>query len=111
MKKKLTKSQKNRMIAGVFGGVAEYFKIDPTIVRLIFVVFALLKGAGILLYLIAAIVIPSQDFDDEDIDNMKSANCNENDSHGKESSENKKTFGEESNKIHSDEEFDSYFKK
>ena len=37
MKKKLTKSQKNRMIAGVCGGLAEYFKIDPTIVRLIFV--------------------------------------------------------------------------
>ena len=49
MKKKLTKSQKNRMIAGVCGGLAEYFKIDPTIVRLVFVVFALLKGAGILL--------------------------------------------------------------
>ena len=105
MKKKLTKSQKNRMIAGVCGGVAEYFKIDPTIVRLIFVVFALLKGAGILLYLIAAIVIPSQDFDDEDIDNMKSANCNENDY------QNNETSKKESSKPHTDEEFDSYFKK
>ena len=90
MKKKLTKSQKNRMIAGVCGGLAEYFKIDPTIVRLIFVVFALLKGAGILLYLIAAIVIPSQEYFDDDIDSMKSANCNENDTQSKEFSENKK---------------------
>lgn len=106
MKKKLTKSQKNRMIAGVCGGLAEYFKIDPTIVRLVFVVFALLKGAGILLYLIAAIVIPSQDYNDEDIDNMKSANFND-----KESSENQSSSTQESNKIHTDEEFDSYFKK
>ena len=93
MKKKLTKSQKNRMIAGVCGGLAEYFKIDPTIVRLIFVVFALLKGAGILLYLIAAIVIPSQEYFDDDIDSMKSANCNENDTQSKEFSENKKRPG------------------
>ena len=111
MKKKLTKSQKNRMIAGVCGGFAEYFKIDPTIVRLIFVVFALLKGAGILLYLIAAIVIPSQDFDDEDIDNMKSANFNDKEFDDKESSENQSSSTQESNKIHTDEEFDSYFKK
>ena len=111
MKKKLTKSQKNRMIAGVCGGFAEYFKIDPTIVRLIFVVFALLKGAGILLYLIAAIVIPSPDFDDEDIDNMKSANCNEKDYQSKESSENQNSSSQDSNKSHTDEEFDSYFKK
>ena len=111
MKKKLTKSQKNRMIAGVCGGLAEYFKIDPTIVRLVFVVFALLKGAGILLYLIAAIVIPSQDYNDEDIDNMKSANFNENDNQSKEFSDNKKSSESESNKIHTDEEFDSYFKK
>ena len=111
MKKKLTKSQKNRMIAGVCGGLAEYFKIDPTIVRLIFVVFALLKGAGILLYLIAAIVIPSQEYFDDDIDSMKSANCNENDTQSKEFSENQKSSESESNKIHTDEEFDSYFKK
>ncbi|MCI6259344.1 MAG: PspC domain-containing protein, partial [Spirochaetia bacterium] len=76
------------------------------IVRLVFVVFALLKGAGILLYLIAAIVIPSQDYNDEDIDNMKSANFND-----KESSENQSSSTQESNKIHTDEEFDSYFKK
>ena len=101
MKKKLTKSQKNRMIAGVCGGLAEYFKIDPTIVRLIFVVFALLKGAG----------IPSQEYFDDDIDSMKSANCNENDTQSKEFSENKKSSESESNKIHTDEEFDSYFKK
>ena len=60
---------------------------------------------------IAAIVIPSQEYFDDDIDSMKSANCNENDTQSKEFSENKKSSESESNKIHTDEEFDSYFKK
>ena len=54
--KKLYKSN-NRMICGVCAGVAEYFGIDPTIVRLIWAALAL-SGTGILLYIIAAIVMP-----------------------------------------------------
>ena len=54
--KKLYKSN-NRMICGVCAGVAEYFGIDPTIVRLIWAVLAL-SGTGILLYIVAAIVMP-----------------------------------------------------
>ena len=54
--KKLYKS-KNRMICGVCAGVAEYFGIDPTIVRLIWAALAL-SGTGIVLYLIAAFVMP-----------------------------------------------------
>ena len=54
--KKLHKSN-NRMICGVCAGVAEYFGIDPTIVRLIWAAVAL-SGTGILLYIVAAIVMP-----------------------------------------------------
>lgn len=54
--KKLYKSN-NRMICGVCAGVAEYFGIDPTIVRLIWAALAL-SGTGILLYIVAVIVMP-----------------------------------------------------
>lgn len=56
--KKLYRSQNNKMICGVAGGIAEYLNVDPTIVRLIFVLIALVGGSGLLLYLIAAIIIP-----------------------------------------------------
>jgi len=56
--KKLYRSKKNRVIAGVCGGVAEYFDADPAIVRLAWIVFSLLWGAGILAYIIAWIIIP-----------------------------------------------------
>lgn len=56
--KKLYKSRKYRMLAGVCGGFAEYFGIDPTIVRLICVLLCLAYGSGLLFYIIAAIVMP-----------------------------------------------------
>ena len=59
MNKRLYRSDENRMLAGVCGGIAEYFGIDPTIVRLGWVVFCALGGSGILAYIIAAIIIPS----------------------------------------------------
>ena len=58
--KKLYRSESNRMIAGVCGGIAEYFDIDPTLVRLGFVLFCLAGGSGVPAYLIAAIVIPKK---------------------------------------------------
>lgn len=58
MEKKLTKSATNRKIAGVCGGIAEYFNIDATIVRLLWVACVLLAGTGLLLYIIAALVMP-----------------------------------------------------
>lgn len=58
--KKLYRSESNRMIAGVCGGIAEYFDIDPTLVRLGFVLFCLAGGSGVPVYLIAAIVIPKK---------------------------------------------------
>ena len=48
----------NKMIAGVCGGIAEYFGLDPTLVRLGWVLFCALGGSGILAYIIAALIIP-----------------------------------------------------
>ena len=59
MNKKLYRSTNNKMIAGVCSGLAEYINIDPTIVRLIWALIAL-SGAGVLAYLIAAIIIPEK---------------------------------------------------
>lgn len=60
MNKKLYKSTTDRMVAGVCGGVAEYFNIDPTIVRLGWLLFCALGGSGFLAYIIAAIIIPTR---------------------------------------------------
>ena len=46
------------MLCGVFGGIAEYFNIDPSIVRLLWAALVILGGTGILLYIIAAIILP-----------------------------------------------------
>ncbi len=58
--KRLFRSTRNKMICGVCGGVAEYINIDPTVVRLLWVLFSFAGGAGILVYLIAAIIMPIQ---------------------------------------------------
>ena len=60
MTKKLYKSITDKKLCGVCGGIAEYFDIDSTIVRLILVLFTLCGGAGILAYIIAALVMPNQ---------------------------------------------------
>lgn len=105
MKKKLCKSRKNKIIDGVCAGVADYFNIDPTIVRLITVIFCCFKGAGFLLYIIACIVMPYTDsVENDDIDNLKSANVDSEE--GCSNSE-----AERSSKQHSDDEFNKYFEK
>ena len=58
MKKKLYRSETDKKIAGVCGGIAEYLNIDSTVVRLICVLMILGYGAGLLAYIIAAIVMP-----------------------------------------------------
>jgi phage shock protein C len=58
MNKKLYRSRKDYMIAGVCGGIAEYFEIDSTLVRLLAVLVVLVGGAGVVAYIIAWIVIP-----------------------------------------------------
>ena len=58
MKKRLYRSRSDRMICGVCGGLAEYFDIDPVIVRIIMVLLVFANGVGILAYIILAIVVP-----------------------------------------------------
>ncbi len=58
--KRLCRSNMNKMICGVCGGIAEYINIDPTVVRLLWVVFSFAAGFGILAYIIAAIIMPLQ---------------------------------------------------
>ena len=57
---RLYRSKTNRMIGGVCGGLGEFFGIDPTLIRVLFTMLAILGGQGILLYLILVIVIPDQ---------------------------------------------------
>ena len=61
MNKKLYKSNTNKMICGVCGGLGGFFGIDPTIIRLIWAILALLGGTGIVAYLIAAVIIPNSE--------------------------------------------------
>lgn len=58
--KKLYRSS-NRILAGVCGGIAEYFDIDPTVIRVIYLILSLFSVAfpGLLLYIILAILIPN----------------------------------------------------
>ena len=58
MEKRLYRNRSERMIWGVCGGLANYFDMDPTIVRIIFVLLALTNGVGIVVYIIMAIVVP-----------------------------------------------------
>ena len=60
--KKLYRSDENKMLAGVCGGIAEYFNIDSTLVRLAWVVFCLLGGSGLLAYIIAALIMPDRPY-------------------------------------------------
>jgi phage shock protein C len=57
--RKLYRSQSNRMIGGVCGGFAEYFNIDPNLMRLLWVVLVFLGGSGIIIYLASLLIIPN----------------------------------------------------
>ena len=57
--KKLFKSTSDKKLCGVCGGIAEYFNIDSTIVRLIWVLLSFFCGSGILAYIIAALIMPT----------------------------------------------------
>lgn len=60
--KKLYRSSKEKMLSGVLGGLAEYFNVDPTLVRLLFVVLMLITGLFplIIFYIVAAVIIPDE---------------------------------------------------
>ena len=59
MNKKLYRIEQGKLIAGVCGGIAEYLNIDPTVIRLIWVLVAF-SGAGLLAYLVCALIIPEK---------------------------------------------------
>ena len=66
MQKKLYRNTQNKMLAGVCSGLAEYLNIDPTVIRVIWALIAL-GGAGLLAYLVCALIIPEKpnDFIDQ----------------------------------------------
>ncbi len=63
--RKLTRSDKDKVIAGVCGGLGEYFSVDPTIIRIVFAIVGLSGGVGILAYLVFWVIIPVEGKDDE----------------------------------------------
>ncbi|MCI8822364.1 MAG: PspC domain-containing protein [Lachnospiraceae bacterium] len=59
MNRKLTRSASNRMVCGVCAGVGEYFQVDPTVIRLLWAILTFCGvGSGILVYIIAAVIMP-----------------------------------------------------
>lgn len=58
--RKLQRSTSNKMIAGVCAGIGKYFNLDPTIIRVLYVLMVFFAGFGILLYLILWLVIPGE---------------------------------------------------
>ena len=58
---RLYKSRNNKMICGVCAGIADYFNIDPSIVRVLWAVLALAAGTGVLAYIACAIILPEGD--------------------------------------------------
>lgn len=61
MNKRLTRVQNGKMICGVCAGIAKYFNIDPTVVRLGVVILSCFGGSGILAYIAAAVIMPVED--------------------------------------------------
>jgi phage shock protein C len=58
--RKLYRSKTNRQLAGVCGGLAEYFNLDATLIRVLFVLLAVLGGSGVVLYVAMWIIVPKQ---------------------------------------------------
>jgi phage shock protein PspC (stress-responsive transcriptional regulator) len=77
MGKKLFRSETDKMIGGVCGGLAEYFNIDSTIVRLIFVLIVVYGSTGLVLYIILWIVIPTQSTMDLSSEEVMASNAKE----------------------------------
>ena len=69
MKKKLYKSNSDQKLDGVCAGIAEYFDVDPTVIRLAWVLFSLCGGSGVLAYIICAIVMPRKPNDYIEVEN------------------------------------------
>lgn len=58
--KRLYRSEKDRMIGGVCGGIAEYFEVDPVLIRVIAVVLLFMSGFGLLAYLVLWVIVPTK---------------------------------------------------
>lgn len=58
--KRLAKSRTDRKLCGVCGGLADYLNLDPTVIRLIWVLLVFAAGTGVLAYLIAALIMPEE---------------------------------------------------
>ena len=58
--KRLYRSESSRMLCGVCAGIAEYFNLDPTLIRLAWALFCILGGSGVLAYILAAIITPPE---------------------------------------------------
>ena len=58
--RKLYRSRTNRQVAGVCGGLAEHFNMDATLIRVLFVVLAILGGSGIIIYIAMWIIVPQE---------------------------------------------------
>jgi len=75
--KKLYRSETNRVLAGVAGGLGEYFQIDPTLIRLLFVLLTIFGGGGVLVYIILWILIPNENSVNNDSDENIKKNTEE----------------------------------
>ena len=62
MAKKLTRSRTDRKLAGVCGGIAEFFDVDVTVIRILWFLATFLGGSGLLAYIICALLMPEGDF-------------------------------------------------
>ena len=60
MKKRLYKIEEGKKLCGVCGGIAEYFDVDPTLIRLLWLILVLCVGTGILAYIVAALIMPNK---------------------------------------------------
>jgi phage shock protein C len=58
--RKLYRSRTERMLAGVCGGLAQYFNLDPTLIRVLFIALTVLGGAGLVIYVAMWIIVPKE---------------------------------------------------
>jgi phage shock protein C len=65
MQKKLYRSRKDRKVSGVCGGLAQYFDMDSTLIRIIWILFILFGGSGVLAYIICALIIPEEPYEND----------------------------------------------
>lgn len=65
--KKLYRSKSNNVFLGVCGGIGEYLNVDPTVIRLLWVIFTMAGGSGLIAYIVAALIMPYQNDEYKDM--------------------------------------------